>query len=385
MSNQNLEARYADVLGGGGDPALARLVRDLDAVATSGASKPEGMTASISAALAQRARETAREQQPARRWNPAAWLPRRPITALASLVLVLMLGGAGYVAYTLVERAFLMDPGTAQVILRDLGRDANVSKTIDGFTVSVRRVYADANQIIVTYSVKPPADCDCGRGVMAWGDFDPPPGKEITFAPFLIDEHGEHIPMVPTIGGGIGMGIGQDGEYTWLQTFDGASIAPDAKDVKLRLVVGEITSTELLRDGDPSDVTVSEADFALDFTAPVEPSRVAEPHQKVLSDGTFVTLERVVVSPTGTRLSIRGAGPFASAELIVNGKTYGLREPGGLVPWSPKSVEEYISTAPLEDERGEWTLVVKDNPDRRRDPQETELKGGPWRFRFTVP
>ncbi len=72
--------------------------------------------------------------------------------------------------------------------------------------------------------------------------------------------------------------------------------------------------------------------FTFDFTVPVEPSRVSTPREVVEAGGKKLVLERVVVSPTATRIYLRGVGPNIEAELSVDGwsSTHPANSPIGL-------------------------------------------------------
>ncbi len=122
--------------------------------------------------------------------------------------------------------------------------------------------------------------------------------------------------------------------------------------------------------------------FTFDFTVPFDPGRVAEPRLTHEVKGASVTLERIVVTPTGARVILRGAGPNASAHLSVGGATYELRPLGAVrSPWDPAEAFVYVTPAALHDQRGEWTLIVVTSRDR---PDMAEPRD-PWTFRFTMP
>jgi hypothetical protein len=160
--------------------------------------------------------------------------------------------------------------------------------------------------------------------------------------------------------------------------------------------------------GESIRCVIVDGPFSFSFTVPVEPGRVAELGQTVEASGVEVTLERVVVTPTGARVLLRGAGPSASVTLSVDGESYELYQSGAVpLNWEADSSWDYITEAQLLDERGEWTLTVKELVARYEPngssstlgiwstPGSSELEldqaskqeriQGPWTFKFTVP
>ncbi|MFN8536236.1 MAG: DUF4179 domain-containing protein [Thermomicrobiales bacterium] len=59
---------------------------------------------------------------------------------------------------TSIGQAFGMAAGTNRIVTQHLGKELGVSQTVNGFTVTIERVYADANQIVIGYSVSGPPD-----------------------------------------------------------------------------------------------------------------------------------------------------------------------------------------------------------------------------------
>jgi hypothetical protein len=300
------------------------------------------------------------------------------------LVSVLCLIGAGYAVLPALEAAFHLHTGTAAILSQGLGKEVDVSQTIEGFTVAIKRVYADANQIVIGYTISGPQ----GRtfnNIMAWGDYNPGPGHPVARSPFLTDTRGN------AFSGGLGgaqPGI-QDGTVAQLLTYDGVGIGSNATDIQVRLTIGKLSAYEHLRENEFRDVIVN-GPFEFDLMIPVEHGRIADLHQVSVVGGTQATVERVVTTPTGTRVSLRGVGPNADVQLTVNGVTEKLHPPDGQAfptRWTADSQWEYISGTSFQDKHGEWLLVVKPAPPvpAQVDPTSTHITGGPWTFRFVVP
>lgn len=305
------------------------------------------------------------------------------------LAAVLCLMGAGYTAFPALERLFQAHTGTAAIISGDLGRQVNISQTVNGFTVAVRRVYADPNHIVIGLTVSGPK----GRtfnSIMPWGEYyGYDPQKGLGTSPVLTDKRGKEF------SGGMGgeQGGVQDGAASYLLDYEGTGIGSPGtdfpKELSAQLRIGMLSAYESLG-GDKYQEVIAPGPFLFDLTIPVEPGRVADLHQTVEASGHKVTLERVVTAPTGTRISLRGAGPNADVRLVVDGVTYTFGQPDGqAIPfrWTADSVWEYVSGTSLQDKGEEWELTVRPGlpPPTDVDPAATKLDIGSWTFRFTMP
>jgi len=370
-SDRQVYDAYSDFLEPG-DEDLVGVVRDLDTFYT--AAIPPRRAAAFRAVPAGGITREAGART-SNRWDlrPYIRLPRRPFAALGTLILAVALAGAGYDALPTVERALQLNPGVDQIPARDLGRRVAMSQSKGGFTITVGRVYADVNRIVVGYTMSGPP----GRTfdtMMAWGE----DGE--AHWPKLYDSAGReyrHLPLSnqPGMEGGV---------QTTALAFDAAGLEGASGDVRLSLRIGQIDADERLGDGVVRAVRVEEP-FRFDFTVPVERGRTAKPHQVVESAGQTVTLERFATTPTGTRVWLRGVGQEASMELSVGGSTYELSAPSGVAvasTWTTDELYEYVSEVPLMDKRGEWILTVR--PDGSAYSAK-RLGDRSWVFRFTVP
>lgn len=392
-NKQYIYREYADLLEGNSDPDLLRLVRDLDILSTT-PHPPANLSTSVERALqghvhelhAKRKRHMSHPWAQPRRHSPRLpvwrWLPRRFSVAMALILASVALVGAGYSVLSILDQAFWMQPSTRQVLLRDLGKAVELPQTTDGFTMTIKRVYADAYQIVIGYNITGPAD-------RIFRGFSFPVG---TISAVLTDEQGRQFE--PMFGAGAGI-EGDTGGY--ILTYDGASISPDAKELKLRLEVPALEAIEDVSASGPPTADKIECSednknicfvtvygpFTYNFTVPMAVSRVADLHQTVVAGNTVVTLERIVVAPTGTRVYLRGIGPNVKVELSVDGSTYELHSSRSAALGEVASQWEYVSE-PLLDKQGEWTLVIKRDP-QISEPSQPPIEDGPWIFRFVIP
>jgi hypothetical protein len=301
---------------------------------------------------------------------------------MALLVVLAVSIGAGYSVVSVLDQAFLIHPGTRQVLVRDLSKQVDLPQTVNGFTMTVKRVYADANQIVIGYNVTGPDD-------RTFLGFSFPVG---TTGPLLTDEQGHQFkPM-------LGVGAGMEGAIGgYVLTYDGESISRDTKELNLRLEVPALLAIEEVSiSGRPiadkvecSDdyenicfVTVN-GPLIYNFTVPVAGGRIADLHQTIEAEGVAVTLERVVVAPSGTRVYLSGIGPNARVELSIDGSKYELYSPRSAAPGAIESQWEYLSDSLL-DKEGEWTLIIQ--PERQAaEPSQPTVGKGPLIFIFAVP
>ncbi len=363
--NSSFSRRYSDLLDEPGDPELARLVGDLDA-AYAAAEPSEPVRAAIGQALRQHA-ASARSVRASRAgpWWPGFRLPRRVVVVTAGILLAaLVLGGAAYAVEPLLSSLFHFEPGTQQVLDLKLAQPVNIARTLDGFTVTVERVYADSNNVIVAYIVKMPS-----RG----GYTDASLTNTV-----LSTDQGQLAP------GRVAYGSANQGNSQGnLLFFDASSITGAPGQLHLHLSAQGL-SAEV--DGGKPDVHFVNVPgtLAFDFTVTFHAGRVAEPHQRVTVGGQTVTLERVVVTVSETRVYLSGIAPeWAIATLTVGGWTSDpFQNPGGGpigVGVAPNGQTVVSYGDALYDKHGTWTLTVS-YAHNARAPQ-----GGPWIFHFDVP
>jgi len=364
-----LSDRYPEMGEAGQDLALEHLMNDLDRVGTASRAStlPSQHEMRIARALQEQTAGPARGGRTRQRSHPL-FRRNRPL----AMVCVFLLAGAAYSAITVLDQAFNMNPGTQRIVTANLGRVLGLTRTVAGFTVTIGRVYADSNQIVIGYTISGPPN----RTFNSLLPFAPPDPR----IPSLTDAAGREFPVGP-VSWGTGVQEGRVGGVLMYQT---AGIADASKDLALHLTFAGILAVERIGENPSSsrDVVVHQA-FDFTFPVPFDVGRVAELHDAATVGGTTVTLERVVVTKTETEVFLRGAGPDAEAHLSVDGSTYALDQQGATPTGSAlDSLWSYGTTASLMDKQGQWALVVKPGLGPPRSPK---LKGGPWAFHFTVP
>jgi len=340
--------------------------------------------------------------------HPSWWTRLKPATRLgwAGLILgaLLLFGGVAYALNPVISQVFRLFPGWQHVEEAHLAQEVNLSQTLDGVTVTLERVYADANEIVIGYTIKGPN----GQRYHAY---------HLT----LTDAAGAVFP------GTVGYGMsGQSdileaslppGEGSYVLAFDAAAVTGAPKELDLRLVM-ELEKLVLPPDapspsptlaGSPAEppesmVVVLEplptpderaivGPFAFDFSVPFIPGRVAEVNQTVEAAGVAMRLERVVVTPSETRAYLRFDSPGGAETRwapIVMLKAPGDEKSQSYFAYSVNAdppIHQCGFLAPLYDRQGEWNLTVTElvGTDLAQQPSEDIRLAGPWVFRFRVP
>jgi hypothetical protein len=365
--------------------------------------------------------------QPRRR--PLPWTRLRPTTRLGwaflALALSLAFGAVTYAVAPVVGRLFQQESGLRHVEQADLVQELDLSQTVDGVTVTLERVYADANRIVVGFTIKSPN----GQRYEA---------RHLT----LTDAAGTVFP------GTLGYGVtGQSdildvslppGEGAYVLAFDAAAVEGAPEELALRLVM-DVEELVLPPDApgpsptlagtpaEPPEPMVVELEpmpvgaivgpLTFDFSVPFIPGRTVEVQQTVEAVGIAVMLERIVVTPSETRAflcfeppdgdskewtpivtldagdgqDLSGISRQFSGTCYVLSGTLQFKADGSVTTVNETGEEDcycygYGFLAPLYDQRGEWTLTVTElvGFDLAPPYEQTRL-AGPWVFRFHVP
>lgn len=302
------------------------------------------------------------------------------LVSVAGVLIILLLGGrsVAYATASAMQRAFANLAPAVATLRPD--REFTVTETTNGLTMSLRRVYADGQTVVLGYTVAGTAANV--EALMRW-------------TPSLTDGQGRRLSIL----GGPSSPGETAGAATWLVWFEG--LRPSGN--------GETA------------LHFQQGPFAFDFTVPVAPSAIATPGNVVKSNGWNIALTRVAVAPSGVRVTLRGAGPDADVHLLVGAKQYQLYQPGTATNrdikecfaeqracpqfWASKDVDYIVAAMQPAgiDSRGlsedsastaqwvseirsgstAWTLVVR--PDSSIVTPQFMLPPGYWVFHFTVP
>ncbi len=382
MTRAPLKDRFGDILGDAPGPDLLRLVTDLDMISRSVVA-PTYLARRIERAV------HAHERPAGRAWGARVRLPLRLGSMATALALIVAVTGAAYSAVPLIDKVFGLDSGASSIVTKNLGEQVNLSRSIAGFTVTLSRVYADANRVILGYTVAGPP----GRRV--WN---------FSLGANQIEANGVTLPGHGEVADGL---IAQPNAY--LQWFDASALKGSPQTIQLHVVFPWIEAMEqigpLPKDGQtppmqfppmPSVAAGAIATAApvgqakspirlvrlggpvrFDLSVPFISGRVVDLHEVQTAGGRTVALERVVVTPTETRLYMSGAGPDVVGALSVDGWQ---SDPSSVMQtsWAVGDGLTAVSyLAALSDKHGEWTFVAR--------PASSSTSTGSWTFRFVLP
>ncbi len=327
-------------------------------------------------------RKQVENQDPGRRL-----LIAHPRWAVAALILTLAFGTAAYAAITsILDRAVNMDPSGSQYLLENgLVEMLHLSQRDGDITANLEWAYADANRIVIAYTVAHPGD------------------RENT-AVTLSTEDGM---MLPTIMGGYG--YVENGLMGDVQSYD-ASLVQGAQDVlRLRLHLG--VSTYNLPDEiptpppvtvdpetgasivvlEPMEIGEPAAVFDIHFSIPSHPGREVAIGQMVEDAGISITLERAVIAPSDTRFDLCFSGLDPAYDWIpiftLETPEFSLRDSANILSggrWLDDRCYRQDFGGPLQDRSGGWSLNVTELVGERLAAQQARVSG-PWEFQFTVP
>lgn len=244
---------------------------------------------------------------------------RRPAAVVAALLVAALVAGAVYAAVlTLGDQA--LPPLITQ---ENLGRALNVTRGRCGYSMTLNRVYADPQQILIGYTLRAPAGSAVYAGL---GGYDHEESRPITLA----DSQGHRFP-----GGGDAYGLlvgNAVGDYI---SFDSRQLTHPPRVLALRLTVPVIamnlkhTGHEMAEapcasysgtTGRARTVKVN-GPFTFDISVPVAPARTVSLRATQQVHGTIVALLGAQITPINSRVFFQMTGmtlvPFLSAELGV--------------------------------------------------------------------
>lgn len=326
----------------------------------------------------------------------------RPRLATAILLLLLVFTTAGAVAVG-VRSFYSWEPNRSRLIDAKLLREVDLSQTANGYTVTLRHAYADANIIMVDTTIRDPAGQLLYNVRPTWQ---------------LTDEHGTVFSTAMGVGGGtIEVGPGTIGQVAY---FDAAPVQgnPAALHLRLALTVEEPAwNWQVPPPGAPASSVVAISpvlgaavsgaaaatptvgalhqyrpiapSFTFDFTVPFIRGTTIEPQQTVTTAGVAMTLRRVVFTPAETRATVCYTSTVGRAEdrwqLVADddGRLVVGENAHRSLPVEPSERCALLHLDAYEGRSGIRGLRVKD---LSWGPTATETRlNGPWIFHLNVP
>jgi len=279
-------------------------------------------------------------------------------TALVAALAIFALVGATYVALPLLQQLWASDRGLAHVANAGLVRDVDAAQTIDGVTVHLQRAYADANRVVVGYTVEFP------KSVRFYDSIATPTVGEVT----LTDAEGRHYGGVTsTFAGASPLGA-------QLLSFEGPGIASAPRDTTYTLSIAKVFPGTTPGATPTGSFT---GPWVLTFTLASVPGRVVTPSLPLTSGALSLAFTRIVVAPSATRFDYRftrsGTAVTGSVVLMANGR--GLNGAGHC---ESDGQCFFLTTEPLYDTDAltlDAVLIIPDGPGPEGAPAQRRING----------
>jgi len=303
-----------------------------------------------------------------------SWFGLLPKTRLAWVLLpliILLFGGVVYGTISGVQKLF--NSLAKDVEIAGLAQTVNVSQTIDGVTITLEKVYADSNVVLIGYTVEKANETKIFYG-----------GKLFTSDGLQLFPLGGMSNAIDSAKLGV-----RDDAMIWI--YDASTLIGTPSELNLKL---EISPTFLPDPNTPTQASVNP--FTFNFTVPFHAGKEIEINQTVEKAGVSIILEKVVISPWATRAELKfhppdGADPSPTLSLMLPNGTY-----------KDFNIGKYLETGSANycigdftHQHGEWTLNAKELvffPDSNgqnnvevHPASDTKRLAGPWIFHFNVP
>ncbi len=354
------------------------------------------------------------QMQPQRRRTIRRLIPTTRLGQISlCLVLILAFGAGAYALSPAIGGLFQQEAGLKSIDEAHLVQEIALSYTSDGVTVTLARAYADANRIIIGFSIQ---DTDGRRRYAA---------RHLT----LTDSTGTVFPQT------FGLGVtGQSdlfdvslppGEGAYVLAFDAAALTGAPEELHLQWVMElEELAIDLGASKQPSTPTEEEllslngapepppleqpapgepivevleplpkgdilGPFTFEFSIPFVTGHTIQVQQTVEANGIAVRLEKVVVTPSEIQATLCFQPPDENREWLLLTEDGGqdlLSPMAGQIAGGGEECHRLIYPGALPSRSGAATLTVTELMGYDGSPGDDQQRiAGPWEFRFQMP
>jgi hypothetical protein len=253
----------------------------------------------------------------------------------------------------------------------NLGSPLNVSQTVNGFTITLNRVYADPYFVLVNVTTSLASGKEI-NGVIDFGSL------------ILKDSKGNKIPQ----------GIFQfEKNSGWIWFYTGGEIG-NGKELNLQLELSKLSvlvattsattvaaSPEAQKGNDPTQPkeiklgrTTIDGVFTFDLTVSLSPTRESSPDIETTVNGKKLKLEHVTVTPAGILMQLRMPEPIQEQlyATIITDEGIIQKNPGGLKSYHVGNASQKVLleskgdtlglmllNPELYNKKGEWILFIE--------------------------
>lgn len=163
--------------------------------------------------------------------------------------------------HSLIEQAFRTWPGDGEIVAVDLGQEVALARSVGGYTITIQRVYADANRVVIgclLSRTSGAASIHGGEVRMPWR------------LPTLVDATEAELRQL----GGASCGMGDEVGYYF--TYDTPPLPSPAAPLRLRFTVPLL----VCHGAEGTETIEGLGPFNFDLSVPVDPrARVVESNQ----------------------------------------------------------------------------------------------------------
>lgn len=283
---------------------------------------------------------------------------------------VALAGGTTYAGVTLLQSVTQGGPDTAAVYRQNLGETLALSQTRNGVSVTIERAYADVNRVMITYAVNPHS------GSVIYAGFATPTGQ-----PTVSDSQGQTLPGYDAYF----QTDPQTNDLVGIIKYDAETIPAAVHELALTVTVPGVHIVS--RAG-----SIVAGPYAFHFLVPVSAGETTNVGRTATVRRVAVTLDRVVATPSETRVYLRASVGFSPNEPYLTARITGegydsqagaLTDPTDLVEsggsfQAPNGEEVEAFDNTLYGKRGSFTLTIDSIGSSNRIV-------GPWVFHFVVP
>lgn len=304
-----------------------------------------------------------------------------------------------------------------------LGTELDLSHTLGDYTVALQRAYADANQIVLVYTVSGPDKGFTGVSGASLTDtnsstdfplmFNYVAMKDAQPRAFAVYFDASALDRLPDeLNLRLSLSLSKRANLDFdLPALPGVDEESSFSEIRHRQVVSR---THRLVPEDlffPAGREIVAGPFEFNFTVPVSTAetRIARVDQSAEAGGVKITLDKVVVTPGEARLTFSVDAPPGDDTvwqpvLALQAGDYNSQDTSHDLRVESSTSDgdgtwTYSVIAPLADKQGEWTVTISElragrDPDfggldledrDTRGPREQNTLSGPWVFKFTVP
>lgn len=277
-------------------------------------------------------------------------------SALLALAALLAFSAVAYGIAPALIRLFETEPGTSYIFQKGLGKELKLTRTSGTTRVTLEHAYADANRIVLAFSV------------------EGGPRKNIdVIAKELRDEQGNSYRSMRAFGDGE-----QQTRFTVMHFETASGLKGKRTELKLHAEIVPHYFNQIGENGPNVKLeSVELAPVEFDFTVPYVTGTELAINQTVKDKGVAITLEKLIISPSGTRLFFSSSSPDVGdvkisrwtplVDIDANGQaasmnmSFSTPRPSPLLPDATEKLTwEGLSVSPLSEKTGQWQVRVKE-------------------------